>query len=102
MSDIKAQIMDILTGEISAGNEAIEGEANAADKIVALVDQLVWPSYLGICVLQTMCRKAKLTSAEQRCKELLVEIGAAFPHFAGRSALRSEPASQPSPPGDER
>jgi hypothetical protein len=52
-------------------------------------DRAIYGAYLGICVLQTMCKKARLTLAEQRCKELLVELNTAFPHFAGRSALRS-------------
>jgi hypothetical protein len=52
-------------------------------------EDAVYGAYLGICVLQTMTKKAGLTLAEQRCKELLVELNTAFPHFAGRSALRA-------------
>jgi hypothetical protein len=54
----------------------------------------VYSAYLGICVLQTMCRKAGLRMGEQRAKELLVELGTAFPFIAlrvGESALRAKP-----------
>ena len=53
----------------------------------------VYSAYLGICVLSTMCRKAGLTLAVQRSKELLLELGTAFPFIAervGASALRTE------------
>ncbi|MDE2471084.1 MAG: hypothetical protein KGL35_20650 [Bradyrhizobium sp.] len=51
----------------------------------------VYAAYLGICVLQTMCRKAGLTMGEQRSRELLTELGTAFPFIPERvakSALR--------------
>ncbi len=51
-------------------------------------DQAIFAAYLGIMVLKTMCRKAKLTLAEQRCSELLIELDTAFPGLAARSALR--------------
>lgn len=52
-------------------------------------ENAVYAAYLGICVLQTMCHKTNLRLAEQRCIELIAELGAAFPHFAGRAALRA-------------
>lgn len=54
-------------------------------------DQTIYAAYLGIRVLRTMCRKAKLSLAEQRCKELLIELDVAFPGLAGRAALREIP-----------
>lgn len=51
----------------------------------------VYAAYLGICVLQRMCRAARLKLAETRAKELLVEMGTAFPFLTERiakSALR--------------
>mgnify|MGYP001616451345 CR=1 FL=1 len=51
-------------------------------------DRAVFSAYLGICVLRTMCRKAKLRLGEERSKELLVELDTAFPGLAGRAALR--------------
>jgi hypothetical protein len=53
-------------------------------------DEAIFAAYLGIMVLRTMCRKANLHLAEDRCKDLLIELNTAFPHFAGRSALRKE------------
>ncbi len=53
----------------------------------------IFAAYLGICVLQTMCRKAGLKMGEQRAKELLVELSEAFPFIGERvalSALRKE------------
>lgn len=50
----------------------------------------VYAAYLGICVLQTMCRKVNLRLAE-RCVELLTDLGTAFPFIPERvatSALR--------------
>ena len=54
-------------------------------------EDAIYSAYLGICVLKTMCRKAGLVLGEQRSKELLVELGAAFPFIPERvahSALR--------------
>jgi hypothetical protein len=51
----------------------------------------IYAAYLGICVLKTMCRKAKLVLGERRAQELLTELGEAFPFIperVGRSALR--------------
>jgi hypothetical protein len=48
-------------------------------------------AYLGISVLQRMCRAAGLELGEKRAKDLLTELGTAFPFIAervGRSALR--------------
>ena len=54
-------------------------------------EDAVYSAYLGICVLQTMCRKAGLKMAEDRASELLMELGMAFPFIperVGLSALR--------------
>lgn len=54
-------------------------------------EDAVYAAYLGICVLQTMCRKVGLTMAVERSRELIKEMGEAFPFIAervGRSALR--------------
>lgn len=39
----------------------------------------VYGAYMGICVLQTMCRKVGLNLAVQRCDALLLELSTAFP-----------------------
>jgi hypothetical protein len=39
----------------------------------------IYSAYLGVCVLQIMCRKAGLSLGEVRAKELLIEMGNAFP-----------------------
>ncbi len=56
----------------------------------------IYAAYLGICVLQTMCRKAGLTLGAERAKELLIELGTAFPFIperVGMSALRGGKAN---------
>lgn len=50
-------------------------------------EDAIYAAYLGICVLQTMCRKAGLTMGVQRSTELLTELGTAFPFIAERVAL---------------
>lgn len=47
----------------------------------------IYSAYLGICVLQTMCRKAGLTMGAERSQELLVELGTVFPFIARKGAL---------------
>ena len=42
----------------------------------------IYSAYLGICVLQTMFRKAGLELGVQRSKELLIELGTEFPFIA--------------------
>lgn len=59
-------------------------------------EDTIYAAYKGILVLGTLCRKAGLTLGEQRSKDLLVELGAAFPHLAARAALRS--GTLPAPP----
>lgn len=54
-------------------------------------DSAIFAAYLGIGVLYTMCRAAKLTMAEERAKKLQLELDTAFPGLAGRSALRCAP-----------
>lgn len=51
-------------------------------------DAAIFAAFLGIGVLRTMCRTAKLKLGEQRAKELMTELDSAFPGLAGRSALR--------------
>lgn len=48
----------------------------------------IFSAYLGICVLRTMCKKAALHVAEDRAKDLLIELDTAFPGLAALSALR--------------
>ena len=50
-------------------------------------EDAIYAAYLGICVLQTMCRKAGLNLAVTRSAELLGEIGTAFPFVNERVAL---------------
>jgi hypothetical protein len=54
-------------------------------------EEAIYAAYLGVCVLQTMCRKAKLSMAVDRSGDLLKEMGEAFPFIparVGMSALR--------------
>jgi hypothetical protein len=54
-------------------------------------EDAVYAAYLGICVLQTMCRKVGLKLAVERASDLLKELGTAFPFIperVGLSALR--------------
>lgn len=50
-------------------------------------EDAIYAAYLGICVLQTMCRKAKLSMAVTRSSDLLKEMSEAFPFLAKRVAL---------------
>ncbi len=50
-------------------------------------EHAIYAAYLGICVLQTMCRKVGLNLAVNRSTELLEELGEAFPFIAERVAL---------------
>lgn len=50
-------------------------------------EEAIYAAYLGICVLKTMCRKAKLTLGEQRAQELIKEMGEAFPFIGQRVGL---------------
>lgn len=45
-------------------------------------------AYLGIAVLETMCRVNKLEAGRKRSRDLLVEMAEAFPVLPGLSALR--------------
>lgn len=77
---------------VSADDRAIAAAtcrlaAKPADEGVR--EEAAYAAYLGICVLATMCKKAGLFLAEKRATELLIEMGRAFPEFAGRSALRA-------------
>ena len=54
-------------------------------------EDAIYAAYLGICVLQTMCRKVGLKLAVDRASELLKEMGETFPFIperVGRSILR--------------
>jgi hypothetical protein len=56
-------------------------------------EDVVWSAYLGICVLKTMCARARLDAGARRSSELLVELGTAFPFLGervGKSALREK------------
>jgi hypothetical protein len=59
-------------------------------------ENAIYGAYMGICVLQTMCRKIKLDLAVQRCDALLLELSTAFPTVYERillSPLRGATAS---------
>ena len=53
-------------------------------------DDAILAAYLGIGILEIMCRKANLDMAEKRSKELAAELSEAFPDLglAARAALR--------------
>ena len=54
-------------------------------------EDAIYAAYLGICVLQTMCRKDGLWLAVKLCTELLTELGTAYPFIperVGRETLR--------------
>jgi hypothetical protein len=51
-------------------------------------DHAVYSAYLGICILNRMCKSAGLNLGAQRAGELLIELDMAFPGLAARSALR--------------
>lgn len=55
--------------------------------------EAICAAYLGISVLRTMCKKAGLTMAEQRAKDLMTELDTVFPGLAGRAALREIPSN---------
>lgn len=60
-------------------------------------EQAVYGAYLGVCVLQTMCRKAKLELAAERAGEILQELCTAFPdvyHRVLTLPLRDATASE--------
>jgi len=60
-------------------------------------EQAIYGAYLGICVLKTMCRKARLDMAADRADELLKELSTAFPTVYERVLtlpLRDATASQ--------
>ncbi len=50
-------------------------------------EDAVYAAYLGISVLQTMCRKAGLPLAVERSTELLTELSTAFPTMYERVLL---------------
>jgi hypothetical protein len=52
-------------------------------------EDAIYAAYLGICVLQTMCRKAGLTMGADRASDLLKEMGEAFPFIPERVGLSS-------------
>lgn len=64
------------------------------ERLHAIVDpgqaDAIYSAYLGIGVLRTMCRKAGLTLAEERSRDLMIELDTVFPGLAARSALRIE------------
>lgn len=48
----------------------------------------IFAAYLGVGVLEIMCKKAGLALAATRAKEIALELDKAFPGLATRSALR--------------
>lgn len=63
-------------------------------------EDAIYAAYLGICVLETTCRKARLEMGAQRAKELLVELGTEFPFIPERVAVSALRA--PALPSTER
>lgn len=55
----------------------------------------IYAAYLGISVLRTMCKAAGLRLAQDRARDLMIELDTVFPGLSGRAALRTEvnPAS---------
>lgn len=49
-------------------------------------EDAIYAAYLGICVLQVMCRKVGLTVAVTRSADLLGELSTAFPFLNERVA----------------
>ncbi len=49
-------------------------------------EDAIYAAYLGVCVLQTMTRKAGLALATTRSAELLGELSTAFPFINERVA----------------
>jgi hypothetical protein len=57
-------------------------------------EDAIYAAYLGICVLQTMCRKVGLELAVKRSAEILGDLGTEFPFIperVGKSILRRQP-----------
>lgn len=52
-------------------------------------EDAIYAAYLGICVLQTMCRKVGLSLAVERSQSLLTELGTVFPFIHERVAQSS-------------
>ena len=54
-------------------------------------EDAIYAAYLGICILQTMCRKAGLELAVTRSAQILGDLGTIFPFIperVGKSILR--------------
>lgn len=51
--------------------------------------ELLFQCCLAAMVLRTMFKTAGLNMGRERAEQLIADIGAAHPEFAGRSALRS-------------
>jgi hypothetical protein len=47
-------------------------------------EDVIYAAYLGIAVLQTMCRKAGLDLGVQRSAEILGDLGTEFPFLPDR------------------
>ncbi len=47
-------------------------------------EDTIYSAYLGVCVLQTMCRKAGLNMAVERSRDLISELQTAFPFIIER------------------
>lgn len=69
--------------------EAIKAVAvAAAERALRADDDILFSAYLGIGILRNMTRAAGLKLAQERSEELLLEMDAAHPGLAARSALR--------------
>jgi hypothetical protein len=96
---MRRHYLEMMRAHVDEGGEL--SHSNACDllaeveRLHALVDpaqaDAVYSAYLGISVLRTMCKKAALKLAEERARDVMVELDTVFPGLAARSALRSIP-----------
>lgn len=63
------------------------------ERLHALVDpahaDAVYAAYLGISVLRSMCKAARLSLGEDRSRDLMIELDTVFPGLSARAALRT-------------
>lgn len=58
------------------------------DKLPKNARDAILSAYLGIAVLETMCRVSKLEWGRMRSRDLLTEMAREFPVLPGLSAIR--------------
>lgn len=71
------------------------------ERLHALVDpaqaDAIYAAYLGIAVLRSVCKAAKLSLTEQRARDLMIELDTVFPGLSGRAALRTPDPAEAKP-----